>query len=106
MPAPEEKVIEFTILVEEESTLAEEPPPVIDQSEGCSYEEEEPEWRDERSRRKAARAIYLVQLQPWPELRKMANPPHSGVRPKENKKILGTYRHHRKRRGIKLKEIT
>ena len=60
MHAPEEKVKEFTILVEQESTPAEEPSPVIDQSEGCSYKEEELERKEEeRSRRKAARAIYL-----------------------------------------------
>lgn len=77
---PNEKVEELTTVVKEESTLEERPPPMIDKSEGCCYEEEEPERKEgERSWRKAARAIYWVQLHPWPEPRRMGKPPYSGL---------------------------
>ncbi|XP_042021775.1 uncharacterized protein LOC121769111 [Salvia splendens] len=97
---PNEKVDEFTIAVKEESTPTERPPLVIDESERCGYEEEKPELKgEERSRRKAARDIYWVQLQPWPEPLRMEKPPYSGLRPKEKKKIQRAYKNHKKKRG-------
>ena len=80
---PKEKVKEFTIMVKEESTLTEEPPPVINKSEGCSHEKEEPEWKEEERIRR---------------IQKLGKPPHSEVRPKQIKKVLGMYMHHRKKR--------
>lgn len=69
-------------MVEEGSTQGKEPHLMIDESKGCNHEEKGPELREEGPRKRAARTIDGGQLPPWPDLRKMAKPPHSEVRPK------------------------